>query len=118
MSDPMHDRGEHYLTTPKAEPFLERLIFNNRALILIAFFVLTLFLGYNAVKIQPDASFERMIPLEHPYIVNMLEHRDDLENLGNFVRIAVAVEDGDIFTAEYMETLKQITDEMFYLNGV
>lgn len=118
MSNPMHDRGEHYLTTPKAEPFLERLIFNNRAPILVAFFILTLFLGYNAVKIQPDASFERMIPLEHPYIVNMLEHRDDLENLGNFVRIAVAVEEGDIFTAEYMETLQQITDEVFYLNGV
>ncbi len=83
MSDPMHDRGEHYLTTPKAEPFLERLLFNNRALILVAFFVLTLFLGYNAIKIQPDASFERMIPLEHPYIVNMLDHRDDLDNLGN-----------------------------------
>ena len=56
MSDPMHDRGEHYLTTPKAEPFLERLLFNNRALILVAFFVLTLFLGYNAIKIQPGSS--------------------------------------------------------------
>jgi predicted RND superfamily exporter protein len=118
MSDPMHDRGEHYLTTPKAEPFLERLIFNNRALILIAFLVLTVFLGYNAIKIQPDASFERMIPLEHPYIENMIDHRDDLDNLGNFVRIAVAVEEGDIFTADYMETLKQITDEVFYLSGV
>ncbi|MEQ9546285.1 MAG: MMPL family transporter [Marinobacter sp.] len=118
MSNPKHDKGEHYLTTPKAEPFLERLIFNNRAIILIAFFFLTLFLGYNAIKIQPDASFERMIPLEHPYIVNMLEHRDDLENLGNFVRIAVEVKEGDIFTKEYMETLKQITDEVFYLNGV
>ena len=46
MSNPKHDKGEHYLTTPKAEPFLERLIFNNRAIILIAFFFLTLFLGY------------------------------------------------------------------------
>jgi len=118
MSNPKHDKGEHYLTTPKAEPFLERLIFNNRAIILIVFFFLTLFLGYNAIKIQPDASFERMIPLEHPYIVNMLDHRDDLENLGNFVRIAVEVKEGDIFTKEYMETLKQITDEVFYLNGV
>jgi hypothetical protein len=118
MSDPNHDKGEHYITTPKAEPFLERLIFNNRAIILIVFFFLTLFLGYNAVKIQPDASFERMIPLEHPYIVNMLEHRNDLENLGNFVRIAVEVKEGDIFTQQYMETLKQITDEVFYLNGV
>lgn len=118
MSDPMHDRGEHYLTTPKAEPFLERLIFNNRALILIAFLILTVFLGYNAIKIQPDASFERMIPLEHPYIESMIDHREDLDNLGNFVRIAVAVEEGDIFTADYMETLKQITDEVFYLSGV
>ncbi|MEX2475738.1 RND family transporter [Marinobacter sp.] len=118
MSNPKHDKGEHYLTTPKAEPFLERLIFNNRAIILIAFFILTLFLGYNAIKIQPDASFERMIPLEHPYIVNMIDHRDDLENLGNFVRIAVEVKDGDIFTREYMETLKEITDEVFYLGGV
>jgi len=79
MSNPKHDKGEHYLTTPKAEPFLERLIFNNRPIILVVFAVLTLFLGYNAVKIQPDASFERMIPLEHPYIVNMLDHRDDLK---------------------------------------
>ncbi len=118
MSNPKHDKGEHYITTPKAEPFLERLIFNNRAIILIAFFILTLFLGYNAVKIQPDASFERMIPLEHPYIVNMLEHRESLANLGNFVRIAVEVKEGDIFTKEYMETLKQITDEVFYLDGV
>ncbi|MBS3803890.1 MAG: RND family transporter [Oleiphilaceae bacterium] len=103
---------------PTSEPLLERLIFNNRTIILIGFLILTLFLGYNAVKIQPDASFERMIPLEHPYIVNMLEHRDDLENLGNFVRIAVEAKEGDIFTQEYMQTLKEITDEVFYLSGV
>ncbi|MEP6221432.1 MAG: RND family transporter, partial [Marinobacter sp.] len=118
MSNLKHGKDEHYLTTPKAEPFLERLIFNNRAVILFGFLLLTLFLGYNAAKIQPDASFERMIPLEHPYIINMLHHRGDLQNLGNFVRIAVEVEDGDIFSAEYMETLKQITDEVFYLDGV
>lgn len=118
MSNPKHDKGEHYLTTPKAEPFLERVIFNNRAIILGLLALLTLFLGYNAVKIQPDASFERMIPLEHPYIVNMMDNRKDLENLGNFVRIAVEAKQGDIFNKEYMETLKQITDEVFYLNGV
>ncbi|MCH8498553.1 MAG: MMPL family transporter [Marinobacter sp.] len=118
MSNPRHDKGEHFFLTPKAEPFLERVIFNNRVPILALFAIITLFLGYNAIKIQPDASFERMIPLEHPYIVNMMNHQDDLENLGNFVRIAVAVKEGDIFTQEYMETLQQITDEVFFLNGV
>ncbi|WP_097460685.1 efflux RND transporter permease subunit [Mangrovitalea sediminis] len=118
MSNPKHDKGEHYLLTPKAEPFLERLIFNNRVLILVFFLFLTLFLGYNAVKIQPNASFERMIPLKHPYIVNMLKHRGDLDNLGNFIRVAVGVKDGDIFTKSYMDTLKHINDDIFYLKGV
>ncbi len=97
MSDPKYRRGQNYSNPATPEPFLERLIFNNRAIILIAFFILTLFLSYNAIKIQPDASFERMIPLQHPYIVNMLDNRDDLQNLGNFVRIAVEAEEGDIF---------------------
>lgn len=118
MSNPKHDKGEHFLITPKAEPFLERVIFNNRFIILVLFFLATLFLGYNATQIKPDASLERLIPLDHPFIINMLRNREDLENLGNSIRIAVAVEEGDIFTQEYMETLRQLTDEVFYLAGV
>ncbi|WP_416394924.1 efflux RND transporter permease subunit [Allohahella sp. A8] len=118
MSNPLHDKGEHYITTPKAEPLLERLIFNNRPIILIIFALLTAFFGYHAVQIKPDASFERLIPLEHPYIKNMMEHRADLQNLGNSIRIAVAVKDGDIFTEEYMDLLEKVTDEVFFLNGV
>lgn len=118
MSNPKHDKGEHFLLTPKAEPFLERVIFNNRFFILVSFLFLTAFLGYNASKIKPDASFERLIPLEHPFIINMLENRDDLKNLGNSIKIAIAVEEGDIFTEEYMATLQKISDEMFDLPGV
>ena len=43
----------------------------------------------------------------------MLEHRNDLANLGNTVRISVEAVNGDIFTKEYMETLRQIHDEVF-----
>ncbi len=59
-----------------------------------------------------------MIPLKHPYIANMIEHQNDLPNLGNTIRIAVAIKDGDIFSTEYMETLKRINDEVFFLPGV
>ncbi len=120
MSNKLHDQGEHFIVSPNAEPFLERMIFNNRFVILIGFVIITAFLVYNAVQIKPDASFERLIPLEHPYIQNMMENRDDLENLGNSIRIAVAVKDekSSIFTESYMETLKQLTDEVFYLPGV
>jgi len=97
---------------------IERIIFTNRPVILGIFLLLTAFFAYNASQIKPDASFERLIPLEHPFIKNMMDNRDDLENLGNSIRMAVAVKDGDIFNKAYMETLSEITDELFYLSGV
>jgi uncharacterized protein len=101
-----------------AETFMERLVFNNRLTVVILFTLISLFLGYHALQIRPDTSFEKMIPLKHPYIVNMMEHQTDLASLGNSIRIAVAIEEGDIFTTEYMETLKRINDEVFFLPGV
>ena len=101
-----------------AEPFVERVLFGNRLLVLSLFLLFSFFFAYQASKIQPDASLERMIPLEHAYIQNFLEHRHDLENLANFIRVSVAVKRGDIFTADYMETLNNINDELFYLPGV
>ena len=47
-----------------------------------------------------------------------LANRADLSGLGNSVRITVEVAEGDIFTAEFQNTLKEITDEVFYVKGV
>jgi predicted RND superfamily exporter protein len=106
------------LSAKLAEPFLEKLVFKHRIVVLVLFLVVTVFLTFQATKIKPDASLERMIPLNHPYIVNFLEHKSDLENLANFIRISVEAREGDIFTAEYMKTLEEISDEVFYLPGV
>jgi len=46
-------------------------------------------LGFEATKLRVNAGFEKMIPLEHPYIVNYMAHKDELKGLGNSVRIAV-----------------------------
>ncbi|HSC82750.1 MAG TPA: RND family transporter, partial [Pseudomonas sp.] len=98
--------------------FLERLIFNNRPVVIILCLLVSVFLLWQASHIRPSTSFEKMIPLEHPFIQKMMEHRNDLANLGNTVRISVEAKDGDIFTKEYMETLRQIHDEVFYIPGV
>ncbi|MEE8365320.1 MAG: MMPL family transporter, partial [Gammaproteobacteria bacterium] len=79
---------------------------------------ISLWLGYQAMGLKPDASFEKMIPGSHPYIQNFITHREDLSGLGNAIRIAVETREGDIFTAEYQELLKQVTDEVFFLPGV
>ena len=98
--------------------FLERLIFNNRPAVIIICLLVSVFLFWQATLIKPSTSFEKMIPLEHPFIEKMMEHRNDLANLGNTVRISVEAKDGDIFTKDYMETLRQIHDEVFYISGV
>ncbi|MDV9033254.1 RND family transporter [Pseudomonas sp. RAC1] len=97
---------------------LERLIFNNRPVVIALCVVVSMFLFWQATQIRPSTSFEKMIPLQHPFIEQMLEHRDDLANLGNTVRISVEAVNGDIFDKDYMETLRQINDEVFYLPGV
>ena len=98
--------------------FLERLIFNNRPAVILLCLLISIFLFYQAAQVRPQTSFEKMIPLGHPYIQKMLEHRNDLANLGNTVRISVEAVEGDIFSKEYMETLRQINDEVFYIPGV
>lgn len=98
--------------------WLERLIFDHRPAVIALCLLISLVLCWQAILIRPATSFEKMIPLQHPFIENMLAHRDDLAHLGNSVRIAVQATDGDIFSAAYMETLRQLHDEVFYLSGV
>ena len=101
-----------------AEPAVERWVFSHRLISLVIFLSITVFLTYMASKLEPDASLERMIPLEHPYVQNFLEHKEDLDNLANFIRISVEAKKGDIFSADYLSVLEKISDEVFYLPGV
>ena len=102
----------------EAPPFMERLIFGQRPLFLLIFVLITLVLGYHALKLRPEASFLRMIPTYHPYIQNYIDNQKDLKGLGNAVRIAVETTEGSIFSNEYLEALEKITDEIFFVPGV
>ncbi|MEP5763850.1 MAG: MMPL family transporter [Halieaceae bacterium] len=99
-------------------PLLERLIFGARRTLFWSFIVTSLFLGWHMTRLTPDASFEKMIPMQHPYIQAMMRHIDDLGATGTTIQVAVESRGGDIFDAEYLDTVRQITDEVFYLPGV
>ena len=102
----------------RLRPLISRAIFAVRPLLILLFAIATAFFAWQASQLTPDASFEKMIPVSHPYIRNFLESRDELKGLGNSVRIIVESTEGDIFTESYQETLKAITDEVFYVPGV
>jgi len=103
---------------PRSGTLLEQLLFNNRVLIALGCLVVTLFMGYQATRLELAASFEKMLPTKHPFIANYLAHKNDLVALGNVVRIAVENKQGTIYDKEYLETLRQINDEIFLFPGV
>jgi uncharacterized protein len=91
----------------------ERLLFNNRLVIVALCLVATVVLGYMTTGLRLNAAFEKMLPSKHPYIVNYLANKSQLGGLGNTVRIAVEAKTGTIFDAGYMETLRKINDQVF-----
>ncbi len=97
---------------------VERALFNNRLLVVIVCLVATLFLGWQATLIRLNASYEKMIPTNHPFVANYLDNKGDLSTLGNNLRIAVETTEGTIFDKGYMETLRQMNDEIYLLPGV
>ena len=98
---------------------LERLVFNYRPLFVLFMVVVTLVLGYMAVsRLELRPSFEKMIPQSQPYIQNYLENRKSLRGLGNSVRVVIENTQGDIFDPEYLDVLKQVSDELFLTEGV
>ena len=93
-------------------------MFRHRALLLVLFAIATCWFAYQASQLRPDASFEKMLPVSHSYIINYIENKADLSGLGNSVRIVVETTEGDIFTKEFQKLLQEVTDSVFYIPGV
>jgi hypothetical protein len=98
--------------------FLERLVFNNRLLIVVFCALLTSFLGYQASKLIVNTSFDKMLPQSHEFIKNYLDNKEELSGQSNSIRINVENRKGDIFDANYLQVLQEINDTMFLMRGV
>ncbi len=91
-------------------------IFHHRRWLLILFILITIVLGALASQLRVQAGFTKMIPLNHPYMATFLQYQQDFGG-ANKVVVALKNENGDIFEKEFMETLRQVTEEVFYLKG-
>lgn len=114
------ERDEHLHTYQPGEEarFLERLIFSHRPLLLILFLLATVFFIYQTAGLRAEASFEKMIPMEHPFVQSFMKHKSDLGAAGTTIQVAVEHVNGDIFDARYLDLLQKVNDEVFYLPGV
>ena len=98
--------------------FLERLVFNHRTLVLILCAIATVFLAYQARNITLQAAFEKMLPKDHPYVINYEDNKKYLKGLGNNLTVSLQGSGESVFEKEYLETLEKLNDDIFFIPGV
>lgn len=92
-------------------------IFKYRFITLSILLVLTAFFAWNAAQLKPQAGWLKMVPKEHPYMQTFLEYYKDFGG-ANTVLVALKTHTGDIYQPEFMEVLRQVNDEVFFIPGV
>ena len=96
---------------------IERLLFARRRLVLAAFVLATLAMGWLATGLRVDAGFTKLVPVEHEYMQTFLKYREEFGGADRVV-IAVMAREGDMFTPEFFTALREVTDATFFLPGV
>ena len=91
----------------RATQFIERLVFNNRLIVVGIFLLATLFLGFKASQMKMDAGFEKNIPLNHEYMQTYVEHQKDFGGANNIL-VSVCDVNGNIYNQNFFDTLKDV----------
>lgn len=71
----------------------------------------------SAMKLKVDAGFSKLLPLQHEYMQTFTKHREEFGGV-NRTLVALIAKEGDIFTTEFLDALKQSTDDIFFIEGV
>ncbi|MCG8324914.1 MAG: MMPL family transporter, partial [Thiotrichales bacterium] len=96
---------------------LEQMMFSRRSVIVTCFAIGTVFMLYSAMQLRIDAGFTKLLPLKHEYMQTFMQHRQEFGG-ANRVLIALVDRNGNIFNETFFNTLKKITDEVFFIPGV
>ncbi|MCW8108449.1 MMPL family transporter [Alteromonas ponticola] len=95
----------------------ERIVFGSRKIVVFLFVLATLFLGYQSSQMRLDAGFEKNIPLNHEYMQTYMKYRKDFGG-ANSVLVSVCDKQGNIYNQNFFDTLKNVHDQLFFINGV
>jgi hypothetical protein len=97
--------------------FLQNMIFNNKKIILLLLFIITIIMGYFASQLKVDAGFKKQLPLQHEYMKTFMDYESEFGG-ANRLLIAVMTKKGDMFNPSFFKALEGVTDEVFSIKGV
>ena len=96
---------------------LEDALFRRRGLVLCALLAFTAVMAVFALQLRMDAGFEKQMPAGHPYIETARQYEKDLFG-ANRLTVVVQARQGDIWTAEGLGRLLQVTEAVQFLPHV
>ncbi|MDD2058924.1 MMPL family transporter [Pseudomonas sp. GD03860] len=86
--------------------------------LLVLFVLLTLGLGYSATHTHLDPGFSKQIPVRHEFMVNFLRFSQYFTGANRFLVSVHWKGEGDIYNAQFLDTLRKVSDEVFFISGV
>lgn len=92
-------------------------LFRFRTPLVIGFAALTVVMGMFAARLHVDASFNKSLPIDHPYVHTFTKYQSQFGG-ANRVIVALMVKNGEIFTPEFFSSLKRVTDDVTFLPSV
>ncbi|WP_354683591.1 efflux RND transporter permease subunit [Cupriavidus necator] len=93
-------------------------LMRRRRLLLVLCLAVTVALGVSAMRLRLDPGFNKMIPLQHPYMQVFTKYASTFSG-ANTVLVSLRWKgDGDIYNAAFMDKLRRATDEVFFIPGV
>ena len=99
------------------ERLAQRLIFDNRIVVLIVFALITAAMAFFASQLRVDAGFKKMIPLQHEYMRTFLDYEKEFGG-ANRILIAVMDKNGDMFNQPFFQTMEKITQDAKTIDSV
>lgn len=109
-------QGKRWVTRC-VEAVADRLMAWRKGLLLL-FILVTLGLGYSATHTQLDPGFNKQIPVRHEYMVNFLKFSQYFTGANRFLVSVHWKGEGDIYNPEFLDTLRKVTDDVFFISGV
>ncbi|MDN7141349.1 MMPL family transporter [Pseudomonas sp. JQ170] len=104
-------------TTRSVERIADYLMAWRKGL-LVLFVLLTLGLGYSATHTHLDPGFSKQIPVRHEFMVNFLRFSQYFTGANRFLVSVHWKGEGDIYNAQFLDTLRKVSDEVFFISGV
>ncbi|MGT2510886.1 efflux RND transporter permease subunit [Cupriavidus basilensis] len=106
---------------PRPRRFVERcadILILRRRLLLLLCLAMTVAMGLSAARLRLDPGFNKMIPLQHPYMQVFTKYASSFSG-ANTVLVSLRWKgEGDIYNVAFMDKLRRATDEIFFLPGV